>query len=99
MINIYTIEGCSRCKTLIEELNKQGLEYIDRDADIYEGICNRLERMLGTTMYPIIHINGKLVNIYIVDKGAVPTIESHKFTIVKQYDSIVEIIHLIKEQL
>ena len=95
MINIYTLKGCSQCKWLVEELNKERLEYRNFDADEHDDLATRLEDLLNTTLYPIVHIDRGSTDVYFISEEI-----NHRFfdtTIsILNYKSIPHLVQLIK---
>ena len=54
-VNIFTLDGCSHCKTLKEELNKQGIQYteyeINKFRDLYKAIMEVTKEDALPTVY------------------------------------------------
>lgn len=96
MIKVFTLEGCSRCKALIGELNKEGIGYQNCDADTYGEVADDLERLLNTSTYPIITINKLGKTIYFVSEVSDHNV-CHGEVLV--YDSIPHAVVLIKKNL
>ena len=95
MINIYTLEGCSQCKWLVEELNKTSLKYRNFDANEYNDLAIILEDLLNTTLYPIVHINKGSKDIYIISEEIDRSFYDESIAVLN-YESVLHLIHLIK---
>jgi glutaredoxin len=54
-VNIFTLDGCSHCKTLKEELKKQGIQYtefeINKFRDLYKAITDVTKEDALPTVY------------------------------------------------
>jgi glutaredoxin len=54
-VNIFTLDGCSHCKTLKEELKKQGIQYtefeINKFRDLYKAITEVTKEDALPTVY------------------------------------------------
>lgn len=62
MITIYTLKGCSFCTRLKEGLNKEGLEYTEKDIDIPENEAeyDKFAEMADTDSVPIMTVGKQL---------------------------------------
>ena len=98
MINIYTLEGCSQCKWLVLELNRAGLEYRNFDADEHDEIATRLEDLLNTTLYPIVHIDKGHKDIYLVSEDTSHYFHDDSIAILT-YLNIPHLVQLIKSNI
>ena len=96
MLQIYTLEGCSRCSALVKELNGQGISYNNIDADLNAELADKVERLLSTTIYPIIHIKKLTKSIYLTGEDCQHTAFSDT---VLTYDTIPHAVILIKQNL
>jgi hypothetical protein len=95
MINIYTLKGCSQCKWLVSELDKIGLKYRNLDADENDKLATRLEDLLNTTLYPIVHIDKSSTDIYFISEELNHQFYDNTISIL-HYGDIPHLIHLIK---
>jgi glutaredoxin len=54
-VNIFTLDGCSHCKNLKEEFNKQGIQYtefeINKFRDLYKAITEVTKQDALPTVY------------------------------------------------
>lgn len=95
MVNIYTLEGCSQCKWLVDELQKTDLKYCNFDANENDEIATKIENLLNTTLYPIVHIDKGDRDIYIISEDT-----KHYFyddsIVILNYLNISHLIQLIK---
>lgn len=95
MINIYTLEGCSQCEWLIREINKTGLKYHNFDANEYDEQATKLEDLLNTTLYPIVHIEKGSKDIYLISED----LDHYYYTdsiVILSYEDIPHLMQLIK---
>ncbi len=95
MITIYTLQGCSQCKWLVDELNKSSLKYRNLDADEHDELATRLEDLLNTTLYPIVHIDKGNKDIYLISEDIDHLFHDDSISILN-YKSIPHLTQLIK---
>lgn len=102
MITIYAVQGCNRCKKLIELLSNEKIEYkVYYDEEKYEGIYDYLEYLLECYVYPIISVNTPF-NVYEkVEKGyyIVDISSSSNEPFVLKYNYINHALDLIKQNI
>ena len=53
-INVVALPGCELCSSLIDRLQESGLPFNIANAEEHESLCDMLEALLFTTMYPIV---------------------------------------------
>jgi hypothetical protein len=56
MIKILSIDTCKRCINLKESLNKKGIFYISEDCSGDNSVCDAIENLTNTELYPIVLI-------------------------------------------
>ena len=58
-IEIYTNEGCSYCKTLKELLNKEKIDFLEKNAKDNQKEWQKIIRLTGLGTFPTIAINSE----------------------------------------
>jgi len=102
VITIFAIQGCSKCKELIEILSIENIDhYVYYDDDIYNDLYDYIEDIVECNTYPIIGIEfpyglaGNIGNnIYIVNINS----KSNEPYVLK-YNNIEEAFKLIKQNI
>lgn len=102
MITIFAIQGCNKCKELIEILNIENIDYrVYYDEDIYEDIYDYIENIVECNVYPIIGIqfsydlSGRIGN----DRYIVSINSKSNEPYVLKYNNINEAVKLIKQNI
>jgi glutaredoxin len=55
-INIFTLNGCSHCKTLKEELDKQGIEYDEFEVNKSRKIYDEVVKLTNLDALPTVYL-------------------------------------------
>jgi glutaredoxin len=55
-INIFTINGCSHCKVLKEELSKQGIEYGEFEVNKNRKIYDEVVKLTNLDALPTVYL-------------------------------------------
>jgi glutaredoxin len=55
-INIFTINGCSHCKVLKEELSKQGIEYDEFEVNKNRKIYDEVVKLTNLDALPTVYL-------------------------------------------
>jgi glutaredoxin len=55
-INIFTINGCSHCKVLKEELDKQGIEYDEFEVNKSRKIYDEVVKLTNLDALPTVYL-------------------------------------------
>jgi|694.fasta_scaffold20274_18 glutaredoxin len=55
-INIFTINGCSHCKVLKEELSKQGIEYDEFEVNKNRKIYDEVIKLTNLDALPTVYL-------------------------------------------
>jgi glutaredoxin len=55
-VNIFTINGCSHCKVLKEELSKQGIEYDEFEVNKNRKIYDEVVKLTNLDALPTVYL-------------------------------------------
>lgn len=55
-INIFTLNGCSHCKTLKEELNKEGIAYDEFEVNKNRKIYDEVVKLTNLDALPTVYL-------------------------------------------
>jgi glutaredoxin len=55
-VNLFTLDGCSHCKILKEELKKQGITYDEFEVNKYKKIYDTVVEMTKVDALPMVYI-------------------------------------------
>jgi len=53
-IKVLTLNGCSLCESLVEELREAGIKFVELNADLNSDLADKTEVLIGTINYPIV---------------------------------------------
>jgi len=95
-MNIYTLSHCKYCKWLLTELDQRGILYKNIDADVNGELADRVESLVDTNAYPIVHIPKGTLNLYFASEIGPNKITNSSYKI-STYTSIPHLIELIKQ--
>ena len=62
-LQIYTLDGCDKCKKLKVTLDRLKIEYEETPCEQYPNMCDNIEDVTGVDSYPIINLEGKILYI------------------------------------
>lgn len=94
MITIFALEGCKKCKQLIELLNKELIEHKVYHEDNNEKLYDRIEQIVDCYTYPIIELSYRYNRLYITDNSS-----TSKEKYILKYNDIEHAFKLIKENI
>lgn len=97
-MNIYTLSHCRSCKWLLTELDQRGILYKDIDADINGELADRVESLVDTIAYPIVHIPKDGVNLYFASEAGPNKVSNSSYK-VTSYSSVTHLLELIKQHI
>ena len=97
-MNIYTLSHCKHCKWLLTELDQRGILYKNIDAEMNGELADRVESLIDTNAYPIVHIPKGAINLYFASETGPNKISNSAYKI-STYSSITHLLELIKQNL
>jgi len=80
----------------LTELDQKGILYKNIDADTNPDLADRVESLIDTNAYPIVHIPKETVNLYFASEAGPNKITNSNYRITI-YSSITHLIELIKQ--
>ena len=97
-MNIYTLPHCRTCKWLLTELDQRGILYKNIDAERNEELADRVESLIDTNAYPIVHIPKGIINLYFAPESGPKHLSNSSFKITV-YSSVTHLLELIKQHI
>ena len=55
-VNVFTLDGCSHCKTLKEELNKHGIKYQEFEANQHRSAYDQIVEATKLDALPTVYL-------------------------------------------
>ena len=83
---VYTMKGCPFCTEFKEILTKEGIEFHDRDIDLYEQEYDVFSKVTGNDMIPAL----------LIIEGDLKKHESFMYVPEKNYNELTEAVEIIR---
>lgn len=61
-VNVFTLTGCSHCKTLKEELTKQGIQYEEFEVTQYKKLYDKVLELTKQDALPTVYLQDPETN-------------------------------------
>lgn len=84
---VYTMNGCPFCTEFKDLLVKEGIEYHDRDIDLYEDEYNIFSKVTGNDMIPAL----------LIIEGDLKKHKSFMYVPEKNYNELTEAVEIIRK--
>lgn len=82
---VYTMEGCPFCVTFKEMLTKEGIEFFDRDIDLYKEEYETYSKVTNNDMIPAL----------LIIEGDDENYESYLYAPERDYNELTEAVTII----
>jgi glutaredoxin len=91
-IRLLTLNGCDYCTWLKSELDNEGIEYVNIDADVFSEFTESVETLYQTNHYPVVFIEYKDKVVALLSETRLEPSDN-----VRIFNTIPELIGMIKQ--